>query len=99
MAEQISEYDELKAIEYIKGKLSQEKQNAYSDDDILLIIDAMFDFYDENDDFFNDEQLEVDELIKYVKKAVKKDADNVVSLDDIETIIKAELEYEDSLEI
>ncbi len=97
------DYNEDVAIKYILSNLpSGEEHNKYSEDDILLVIDTIFDFYesrgffeidsaDEEDDF--DEK----ELIDFVRNALKKDKDNKVSLDDVANIVHLELEYEDSL--
>ena len=45
------EFDENKAIEYINEALAAKGKSQYGEDDLLLLIDAMYDFYDENDDF------------------------------------------------
>jgi hypothetical protein len=39
-------YDEDKAIAYIRNILSTEQNNKLADDDILLIIDIIWDYYD-----------------------------------------------------
>ena len=41
-------FDENDAIEFIRKKLGDEISGMYSDDDILNIIDAIWDCYEEN---------------------------------------------------
>jgi hypothetical protein len=62
----------------------------------LLVIDTVFDYfeeYDDDDDFVFNEN----ELIEYAKKQLRKDVDNVIELDDVRYLIKGELEYENFL--
>ena len=76
----------------------------YSDDDILLVIDIIFEFY-ENKGYFDlndidesDDEFDESELFEFVKKSLKKDKDNPIDLDDVENIVHLELEYEDSID-
>lgn len=98
----IKEYDEDEAIKYILSNLPDEVAEKYSDDDILLIIDSIFDFY-ESKGFFNiddsdsDDNFEESELIKFVGKSMKKDKNNPIDDKDIANIVHLELEYEDSI--
>ena len=41
------EFDETKAIEFIKSRLPENAPN-YDDDEILNIIDMIFDYYEDN---------------------------------------------------
>ena len=104
MSEDINsmEYDEDVAIKYILSKLPAEVSEQYTENDILLIIDVIFDFY-ESKGFFDisisddEDSFEEGELIEFVKKALKKDKANKVKLDDVANIVLLELEYEDSI--
>ena len=96
------EYNEDDAIQYILRNLPQEVAQQYNDDDILLVIDSIFDFYDERGFFnldFEGDDIDFDEveLVEYVKKALKKDKDNRVKIGDVANIVHLELEYEDTL--
>lgn len=92
-------YDEDEAVAFIKNAISDK---SVSSDDILEVIDAIFDFYDENGDLdldFDDEDLTDDEnttdsLVASVTEAL---ADSRMSANLVREIIKAELAYEDSL--
>lgn len=95
-------YDEDKAVELINKALVAQGRAAYNNDEILNIIDMIWDFYEENgmldvDDEADDEEDIASELADYIARMLKKDKESTVELADIETIVKAELDYEDSL--
>lgn len=89
-------FDENEAIEFIKSKVDC---SGLSNDDILDIIDTIFDFYDENgeldldfDDDNDDADADAETIAAYVSE---KFADLDAGL--IAEVVKAELDYEDSL--
>lgn len=97
-------YDEDEAVKFIRAFLPDDIRPKYTDDEILLIIDTIWDWYEskgltslENVDSA-DEELDIDALTAYVKKEIKKDDEMVMDPADIPFIIKGELEYEESLE-
>ena len=76
MAEEFK-YDEDAAVKFIKAFLPEECAEKFSDDDILFIMDCMWDFYEDNgyleitaDD--TEEDLDIDKIVDYVNKAVIK---------------------------
>lgn len=101
--DEIKEYDEQDALNFIQQFIPQETKGKYSDDDIVNVLDIMFDFYEEKGLFdieLSDEDeadIDVPELVKYVQKVLAKDKDNKVAKDDVMDIVIAELEYEKSL--
>ena len=91
------EFDENKAIDYIKAHVENPDIAKYDDDDILLVIDTIFEYfekYDENEDFDDDNE----KVIAYVKKQLAKDKDNAISLDHVAAIVEAETAYENTLD-
>ena len=93
----MNEFDENKAVQYIK-------QNAhgaakYTDDDILLTIDTMMDYYESLDDDAPDEAYDIEAVAAYVAKQLKRDKQCAIASDDVPAIVAAELEYEDTLEL
>ncbi len=97
------EYDEKEAIKHIRTRLSAESNAEYDDDEILNVIDMIWDYYDENGFCsmnFDEgpDELDVDDLLKYVKKLVAKDRMSPLKVDDVELIVDAELEFEDMLD-
>lgn len=100
------EYDESKAIEYIRqhtGIICDK----YDDDQIVNIIDMIFDYYDdkgmldididEDGDSSDDNDNEVADLVAYVTKMTGKDKGSEIVAQDIEPIVRAELGYEQYL--
>ena len=100
------ECEENDAIECIRNFMPEKLKNKYSDDDILLIIDTMYDFYekgdeqetlyDEGDD--NNDEFNLNEIVNFVKKSIRKDPDNQVDMDDVKVIVEGEIEYENTLD-
>lgn len=97
------EFDEQKAIEYINNRLQNEYSIKYDDDEILNVIDMIFDYYEDNgmlDINCDDDDEDIDrQLIEYVAKMLKKDPYSQIKQEHIETIVGAELDYEASIEL
>ena len=97
------EYDENEARKFINNYLPQDIKGKYTDDDILIVIDTIFDYY-ESKGFFDidgdddaEEDLQVHDLIGYVKNQLLRDRDNSIDMDDVMPLVLGELEYEESL--
>ena len=97
-------FDEDKAVEYIRNNISAPVSEKYTDDDLLNVIDIIWDYYEKNG-FLSlnlsdgeEDQLDEDLLIKYVKQEVKGSDYINMEPKDVENIVKAELAYEESLE-
>ena len=95
------EYDENDAIDFIINKLDQE----IADDEILNIIDIIWDYYEDNgyleisiDDLEN-EGTQLNDLVAHVIKVIMKDKSSTLDNDIITKIVEAEVEYEESLDI
>lgn len=95
-------YDEEAAVSFIKAFIPQESSTKFSDDDILFIIDCIWDFYEDNGfleiSIDQEDEFDIDNLVDYVMKAIKKDGEINASEDDIRIIINAELQYEESID-
>ena len=97
------EFDENKAVSFINKALADNGLQPYPADEILNIIDMIWDYYEENglleiDDDDDDDVPTVDEIQEYVTRMLRKDKGAQVSLDDLPVIINAELDYEESLD-
>ena len=96
------EYEESKAIEYIREHALKDAGVDYDDDEILNIIDMIFDYYEQNgmldldldDDADEDDQ---DAIVDYVKRMVAKDKGATLDPALIPAIVAAEIAYEESL--
>jgi len=92
------EFNEDDAINYILSQLGPDYAGT-DEDEILNIIDIIWDYYDENHllDLDNDDDLDADDLIAHVKKVTAKDRGCPFSADEVERIVRAELEFEDQM--
>lgn len=97
-------FDENKAIEAINNALSEAGRATYSDDELLNVIDMIWDYYEENglldidDDFEADEDENIAaELSDYICRMLKKDKEAKIRFEDVPFIVEAELAYEDNL--
>lgn len=97
-------YNEDKAVRFIRDYMPENIADKYSDDEILCVVDIIWDYYEKkgllslNDIDTEEELLNEEELTDYVKQEVKADGDLIVDMADIKYIVKGELEYEESLE-
>lgn len=96
------EFDENSAVEFINSKLVEAGRQAYELDEVLNVIDMIWDFYEENGLLDIDSEDEDDEdiepeLIDYVNRMLRKDKDAKVDPKDVPLMVNAEIEYEDSL--
>lgn len=97
-------FDEENAVKFIRESLPEEIREKYTDDEILYVVDIIWDYYEKKgllslDNIDTEEELlDIDDLVKYVKKELAKDKDAVLDLDDVKHIVKGELQYEESLE-
>lgn len=104
MSEDQNIFDEDKAVAFIRKMLPKEVSGKYDDDEILNVIDMIWDYYDRSgflsldasDD--DDEEIDVAKLVDYVRKQLRKDKEALMDPADVDLVVKAELEYEESLD-
>lgn len=99
----MKEFDEKEAINAMRVVLSDESSVLYDDDELLNVIDIIWDWYDDQglldiDTEADDEDINTDALIKHVSKMLAKDSDSPIRREDVEPLVMAELRYEQSLE-
>lgn len=99
------QYDEEDAVKFIQNYLPQDLKGKYTNDDILYIIDIVYEFYEEKGYMDEDAtenvvvDIDEDEIIEYVLKYTKKDKIKNFLAEDISFIIQGELAYCDSIGI
>ncbi len=99
-------FDEDDAIAFIRTQVGEEISSLYDDDEILNVIDIIWDFYESNGmleiDFSEDDEedadVDLDRLMSTVRRTLAKDKRAKIAPEHIEPIVNAELAYEDSLE-
>ncbi|MBP3737642.1 MAG: hypothetical protein J6I72_01160 [Muribaculaceae bacterium] len=91
----MKEFEESDAINYIKGHV--EAARNYADDDILLLIDTVFEYDESQPDDAPDECFEAERVAEYVARQLKRDADCAISAEHVLDMVRAEQAYEDTL--
>lgn len=97
-------YDEQKAVSFIRAFIPDRVSQLYSDDEILYVIDCIWEFYEKKgllslEDIESEEDLlSADDITAYVRKCIAIDKEILMDPQDVEYIVKGELEYEKTLE-
>jgi len=99
----MNEFDEKKAIKEMRKAVSAENSTLYDDDELLNVIDIIWDWYEDQglleiDSEADDEDVNTDALIKHVGKMLAKDSMSPIKREDVELLVMAELHYEQSLD-
>jgi len=94
-------YEEENAIKFIRQSTGSTLEQ-YDDDQILNIIDMVWDWQEANgyldiDDDDTDDQIDPDEVINYARKMLARDKGATINQEHVAQIVLAELQYEDSL--
>lgn len=96
-------FDEEKAVKFILVSLG-ERARKYDEDDILDVIDMIWDYYEDHGlldvslDDDAEESPDLTSLAAYVTKLAKRDRGSKIDLADVDDIVAAELEYEKKCE-
>lgn len=96
------EFDENKAVEMMRKAISPESSGLYDDDEILNVVDLIWDWYEDNgyldiDSDDDEEDIDIKALVAYVGKMLAKDSRSPIRSADIEPLVMAEIAYENSL--
>jgi len=94
------EYDEDVAVEFIYNHLPQDLKVKFTDDTIYYILDLICEFYEKNDYLNEDnEEKEEKELVAFIVQQAKKDAVGNFLPEDVLMVLRAEEAYMDTLDI
>lgn len=101
----MKEFDENEAVEMMKAALPEEDRNRYDEDQLVNLIDIIWDFYEQNglleidldDNEDADDDSMIDDLIDYATRMVKKDRNATIIPEHIPLLVEAEIRYEDSI--
>lgn len=99
----MKEFDEKDAVKAMREALTPEASERCSDDELINVIDIIWDWYDDNglldiDTEADDEDVNVEALTAHVRKMLAKDKLSPIRPDEVEPIVAAELRYEQSLD-
>lgn len=97
-------YDEQAAVKFIRATLPEAVNAQYDDDQILYVIDIIWDWYERHGylsldmSVTDEEELNIDDLTEYVKKELARDGEFEGDTKDIGLIVRGELQYEESID-
>lgn len=98
-------YDDDEAVRFIQNYLPQDLKGKFSNDDILYILDLVYEYYETNglfdDEDDDDKEIEIDEdeVVEYVIKNLKRDKIGRFEPEEVAFIVQGEMEYCDSLDM
>ena len=104
MSDEIMKFDEDDAVNFIRETLPESVSEKYSDDEILYVIDTIWDWYEKNGylsldtEVTDDGLLDEEQLVAYVRKDIRNDKEIMMDPDDVGLIVKGELQYEESID-
>ena len=89
-------------IDATRAALPEDIRNKYSDDDITIIYDIVWDYYEDHglldiDAEDDEDDLDVDDLVAHTRKMLSKENGNTIDLNDVEALVNAEMAAEDAL--
>ena len=101
----MKEYNENEAIAAMRAALTGESPEKYTDDDLLEVLDLIFDHYEENGDLDPDasgsgdvdDEEEIKATAAFVTRFIKKDKSSRIDLGDIPALVRGEYAFELSL--
>lgn len=97
-------YDEDEAIRFIRKTLPQDVNEKYSDDEILYVIDIIWEWYEKNGYLSLDSEVTEEEehdetrITDYVKAQIRKDKEILMDPEDLDLIVRGEIQYEESID-
>lgn len=96
-------FDENAVTDFIASRLKEAGRNAYSHDQLINIVDMIWDFYDTRGLLDPDAEEEPErsdiepEIVSYAATLLKRDKKAGIDPADLPVIVAAELDYEDTL--
>ena len=89
-------------IDATRAAHPEDIRKKYSDDDITIIYDIVWDYYEDHglldiDAEDDEDDLDVDDLVAHTRKMLSKDKGNTIDLNDVEALVNAEMAAEDAL--
>ena len=90
----------------MRKALPADLSESYNDDELLNLIDIIWDYYEQNglldidfadDDPDDDPEALIRDITDYAVRMIRKDKKATLATENIEPLIRAEIDYEDSL--
>lgn len=103
----MKEFDENEALKVMRIAIADENANTYDDDELLNLVDIIWDYYEQNGlleidadfdkDDCEDEETMIADIVEYATRMLRKDKNAKLRPEHIESLVKAEIAYEDSI--
>jgi len=99
------EFDEDEAVKYIRGHVDKAICGMYDDDELLNLIDSVYDYYEANGlldidlEGDDDDDPDINDLCDYILRMLRKDKGAKLAPEHVMPLLSAYLEYESSLSI
>jgi len=103
MEQEILEFDDSQAIEFIKNNLPDEQKALIEDDAIQYVLDLICDYYEDSglmeEDEVEESEIAEDDMFNYVAALMKKDKVYDLSDEQLQMILDGEYAYGKSIGI
>jgi hypothetical protein len=104
MKDEILEFDDSQAIEFIKKHLPDEQKTLINEDAIQYVLDLICEYYEENglmneEDVAEESEIAEDDMFNYIFAFVKKDKIFELSGEQLQLILDGEYAYGRSIGI
>ena len=103
MEQEILEFDDSQAIEFIKNNLPDEQKTQINEDVIQYVLDLICEYYEENglmeEDDVEESEIAEDDMFNYISALVKKDKIFEISDEQLQFILDGEFAYGKSIGI
>ena len=104
MEQEILEFDDSQAIEFIKNHLPEEQKTQIDEDTIQYVLDLVCEYYEENglmdeEDEVEESEIAEDDMFNYISALVKKEKIFEMSDEQLQLILDGEFAYGKSIGI
>jgi len=104
MEQEILEFDDSQAIEFIKNHLPEEQKTQIDEDAIQYVLDLVCEYYEENglmdeEDEVEESEIAEDDMFNYISALVKKEKIFEMSDEQLQLILDGEFAYGKSIGI
>lgn len=96
----MKEYNETDAVKAMLAALPETSRDTVSEDEMLNVLDIIWDWYEDNGqlDLDSEEELDVDALTAHIIKLLAKDKESPITREMVPAIVEAEIAYEATLD-
>jgi len=98
MENEILEFDDFQAIEFIKNHLPEEQKTQIDEETIQYVLDLVCEYYEENglmdeDNEVEESEIAEDDMFNYISALIKKEEIFEISDEQLQFILDGEFAY------